>query len=490
MTITFTAPPTLPSLSDPANFNDRALGLFGWLTGTFIPELEGVEGLVPDGGDFNVDAGTFFVDVSTNRVGIGTSSPLRLLHLQDGSVDGDARIRMQNDAQVFDIGLVGSAADSFIIRDNTAATDVVRIDTGSPANSLRVTSSGVGIGTTTPSEKLHVNGNVLAAGNINISKSAPALNIRDTGGTSGFQSVYFVNDSDIFSVQTRNDSGVFIATDYAINRDVNGASAHRFSTQGSERMRISSSGYVGIGTSSPSEQLSATANISATNFYVTGGGDTSTNGISGEFAHGDINSKSLVIRADPNNAGGGTAMRFEVDGSEAARFDSSGNLLVAQSSTTFPGSGNTTTGHAIRDYGEVFHSVSSGTVLNLNRNTSDGPIAAFRREGLFIGRISITTSAVSYNTTSDERLKENIADAGDAGDMIDAIRMRQYDWKADGRHQRWGVVAQEVVDVFPEAITKGDTEDDMWGVDYSKFVPALIKEIQTLRGRVAMLEAA
>lgn len=97
-------------------------------------------------------------------------------------------------------------------------------------------------------------------------------------------------------------------------------------TSGAERLRVTSTGNVGIGTTAPSEKLSVTNNISATNLYVTSNGDTSTNGISGGFKHGGLSSKSLVIEADPNNVGAATYMGFNVDGTERGRFDASGNL--------------------------------------------------------------------------------------------------------------------------------------------------------------------
>ncbi len=50
------------------------------------------------------------------------------------------------------------------------------------------------------------------------------------------------------------------------------------------------------------------------------------------------------------------------------------------------------------------------------------------------------------------------------------------------------MIAQELQSVAPEAVTEGDTETDMMGVDYSKLVPMLVKEIQSLRARVAQLE--
>ena len=106
------------------------------------------------------------------------------------------------------------------------------------------------------------------------------------------------------------------------------------------------------------------------------------------------------------------------------------------------------------------------------------------------GSIKILGAATQYNTTSDERMKENIQDANDAGDKIDAIKIRQFDWISEygGEHQDYGVIAQELLPVAPEAVSKGYTEDDMMSVDYSKLVPTLIKEIQSLRKRVEELE--
>jgi hypothetical protein len=109
-------------------------------------------------GDVAVDTDKLFVDTANNRVGIGTSAPLRTLHLQDVGADASAQIRMQNDARIWDLGLVGGAGDSFIIRDSTGGNDVFRIDAGTPAGSLFLKASGdVGIATTSPTQKLDVN---------------------------------------------------------------------------------------------------------------------------------------------------------------------------------------------------------------------------------------------------------------------------------------------------------------------------------------------
>ena len=186
-------------------------------------------------------------------------------------------------------------------------------------------------------------------------------------------------------------------------------------------------------------------------------------------------------------------LQFKTAGSEAARIDKDGNLLVGTTSST---AGITaTSGGALvyRPNKELTvsreGSGSSSPVAIFNQTGDDGQILDFRKDGTTVGTISVTASATAYNTSSDERLKENIANADDAGSKIDAIQVRKFDWKADGSHQDYGMIAQELNAVAPEAVTEGDTEEDMMSVDYSKLVPMLVKEIQSLRARVAELES-
>jgi hypothetical protein len=122
------------------------------------------------------------------------------------------------------------------------------------------------------------------------------------------------------------------------------------------------------------------------------------------------------------------------------------------------------------------------------RRSNNGHAVQFFHSGSLVGSVAVTSTATAYNTSSDQRLKENIADADDAGSKVDAIQVRKFDWKADGSHQDYGMVAQELNTVAPEAVTEGDTEEDMMSVDYSKLVPMMLKEIQSLRARVAQLE--
>ena len=175
-----------------------------------------------------------------------------------------------------------------------------------------------------------------------------------------------------------------------------------------------------------------------------------------------------------------TDARFRTaTGTERMRIDSAGRLLhQTTSSTSYP----TTSVYAM-------FGVGGDATLKLGGYGGSHTMIQFLYAGNnSVGTIISTATSTSYNTSSDQRLKENIADADDAGSKIDAIQVRKYDWKADGSHQDYGMIAQELQAVAPEAVSGDADSEEMMGVDYSKLVPMLIKEIQSLRNRVAQLE--
>jgi hypothetical protein len=139
--------------------------------------------------------------------------------------------------------------------------------------------------------------------------------------------------------------------------------------------------------------------------------------------------------------------------------------------------------------GGISATTSGFATLFLNRMASNGNIVQFYRQGDFIASISITTGAVTYNTTSDARRKENERDF-DSGALIDSLPMVEFDWKAEyGGGAAYGVLVGEAeAELIPTAFTH-DEEHDVWQADYSKLVPILWREIRELRARVAALEA-
>jgi hypothetical protein len=124
-----------------------------------------------------------------------------------------------------------------------------------------------------------------------------------------------------------------------------------------------------------------------------------------------------------------------------------------------------------------------------NSSSTSGFYAYFEYNGgTNNGSISYSGGTTAYNTTSDARIKKNIVDAPDAGNLIDAIKVRSWDFKVDDAHWRYGMIAQELLPIIPEAVSVPADGGMMMGIDYSKLVPLLIKEVQMLRNRVQILE--
>lgn len=134
----------------------------------------------------------------------------------------------------------------------------------------------------------------------------------------------------------------------------------------------------------------------------------------------------------------------------------------------------------------------------MNRNaTATGRMIDFCRDGGsttgWIQQVSNTT--IAYNTTSDARLKENFdRPITNTGEIFDRLRPCTFDWK-EGSKDNHGFIAQELVKVYPAAVTVGDDTVGgdgrllhPWGYDAAKLVPVLVAETKDLRTRVARLE--
>jgi hypothetical protein len=157
-------------------------------------------------------------------------------------------------------------------------------------------------------------------------------------------------------------------------------------------------------------------------------------------------------------------------------LDASGRLLIGQTSVS-----NSVNGVYFDPAGG-----GSSNIVHASGTASGTGYEYFLYAGSVIGSVTQAgTTGVFYNTTSDQRLKENIQDAESASSLIDSLQVRQFDWKSDNSHQRYGFIAQELAVVAPEAVHQPTDTEEMMAVDYSKLVPMLVKEIQSLRQRLS-----
>jgi hypothetical protein len=183
---------------------------------------------------------------------------------------------------------------------------------------------------------------------------------------------------------------------------------------------------------------------------------------------------------------------FGINNVEVARFDTSGALLVGTTTTGgWNGIGKVVaqTGTAAREALVVYNSAINGSAASFRVDSTTSNLQTMFYGGSVVGTITTNGTTTAYNTSSDARLKTNVSDADPASALIDAIQVRQFDWKSDASHQRYGMVAQELLEVAPEAVHQPVNPEDMMGVDYSKLVPMMIKTIQELTTRLAALEA-
>merc|ERR1711904_250144 len=83
------------------------------------------------------------------------------------------------------------------------------------------------------------------------------------------------------------------------------------------------------------------------------------------------------------------------------------------------------------------------------------------------------TTGVIYGTSSDYRLKEDLKDFKGL-EMVSRIPVYDFKWKADGK-RGYGVIAHELQEILPQAVTSEKDAEKMQEVDYSKIVPLLVK---------------
>jgi hypothetical protein len=205
----------------------------------------------------NIDSNTLVVDDVNNRVGIGTASPTVALHIVTG---GSTQIRLQH--------------DSWNYWDITSAYNITNADlyfSMAGAEKFRINASGnVGIGTTSPTEKLSLSGSTATTFGLSLEPSGwNSAKHRFTVPVSGDTSMWSFNYN----------GSVVDSSLYATSSIQIGQGAILFSTGGtntapSEKMRVTSSGNVGIANSSPITKFTVGAYEGSRLPYINGTANT------------------------------------------------------------------------------------------------------------------------------------------------------------------------------------------------------------------------
>jgi hypothetical protein len=461
--------------------------------------------------DNTVGADRLNIDTSGN-VGIGTDSPQEKTHSagrilsttqygaptqrigtsigENGNTRADIDFRRWTGAAAnHGVGMI-DVSDTGVM---AFYTDTKTSNTPATTERMRIDASGnVGIGSVPDSWS--------ALTSLDISQSASFAG-HDSQNAAYFMNNLYFNGSAWIAKNTGTSSGIVLD-------DISGHIAFYQNASASadtgvalvERMRIDASGNVGIGVvpnawgGTTGLQLSTGCSLNGSSVNAALGANSYYDGVNYKYITSNpstnyysnyANNGSHVWQIAPSGTAAAT-----ITYTNAMTLDASGNLLVGSTDADAGISGTPTNPPRFSFKVGNGEGIRSSTTGSHYWNTlDDSSVHNFRRNGADVGSISVSTGATAYNTSSDQRLKENIADADDAGSKIDAIQVRKFDWKVDGSHQDYGMVAQELQVVAPEAVHQPADSEEMMGVDYSKLVPMMLKEIQSLRARIAALES-
>ena len=410
--------------------------------------------------------------------------------------------------------------------DGTSNLDVVDID-----GAVNMASTLIVSGTTT----------IQKASSGGTANSSAALVIEGTDATkahiqllcdnSDVQSIYFGDAAD-------NDIGR-IAYDHTGN-------TMRFNVNAAERMRIDSSGNVGINLSSPDRKLviKDTGTTKVAQIIHIDDNNSNATGNPLHINYGALQLINSYSGASPN-ANGTKVAKLAMATVTTSGYGATGSITCLATSTGYnsgslafnTGSDNQnleTERMRIGNSGDIFFgctaqpSGSTGGSAFMASNhgrrnlrlalttTADNSLVVFDNPNGIVGAIRCSGTSTSYVTSSDYRLKENVTYDFDATSRLKQLKPSRFNFKSDKDTIIDGFLAHEVSTIVPEAVSGekdamtaevlyvdgdeipdgkkiGDVKEasqiDAQGIDQSKLVPLLTKTLQEALVRIDTLEA-
>jgi hypothetical protein len=457
---------------------------------------------------------------SAGFMGLGTSSPGDVLDTAAGNYRG-ITIKCATTAHLPTLSFFNTA-DSLAAYIQASGNNLVFgsmiTDYGGHSPRMTLTSTGLGIGTVSPGTPLDVSGLIRA--NDSASDGYAGLVIATDSAARGYiGTAYLLNGGSETDIGYRVESG----------------NNHIWMTGATERARIDSSGRLLVGTSSARAtwafSTDGSLQVERSNYaamQVVGNANT-TSGAYLSFLKsrgGAIGGTTIVQNNDElgwisfegmdgANPKAGAAIVAFVDGTpgtndmpgrlvfsttadgassstERMRITNTGTVLVARTTNTSisPGAGLQPSSLAIEVGGD-----STGSWWNRTDSNAAWVAQRFYAQGSQSGFIQVNTSSVTYATTSDYRLKENVVPLIDATNRVNQLQVHRFNFIADPDTTVDGFIAHEVQTIVPEAITgEKDAVDDegnpeYQGIDQSKLVPLLTAALQEAIGEIESLKA-
>ena len=403
---------------------------------------------------------------SKGNVGIGEANPAEKLHI---SGTGTQRIRVTEEGSSNYAQFVQASSNMAIVAANATGDNEIAFLTtsaGASTEKMRIDSSGnVGIGTASPSSFNQVGADALVVGS-----GSGEQGITIYSGTANNGVLAFA-DGTTTTAQYQGYIGYNHSSNFM-----------RFFTSATERMRIDSSGNVGIGTNPSS------------NLHVYNGANAEEQVIIAEVSGAYSNGAGVSLRRSGTEMGRINADYFDgmtfhaTTGSggaatERMRIDSSGNLLVGGTLNTSAATiYSESSSVAVAAYRKVSTTTLAIATFRSDHNAADTVVARVDVDG------DLKNYTGSYGSISDARMKNSITDANSQWDDIKNLRVRKY--KMNGLDDvHLGVVAQELMEDGMSGLVKHDPEEDQYSVKYSILYMKAVKALQEAMTRIETLES-
>jgi len=501
----------------------------------------------------NSNANMLFVDGGNDRVGLGTASPSSSLHVFGNSssrntivsnvtLDGGTGAANPYEGFGFGIDFIGRDYGD-AVRNYAGIYSLMETKSSSSGGGDAGFGSGLsfytntgGASGTNPSEKVRIDKD----GKVGIGTTSPSSYYSDNLVVSA------PSEGGITLASTNTTNGNYLAFADGTSGDAryrglvgynHNVDSLLFYSAAAERMRIDSSGNVGIGTTSPDGELhvesagNADAYVERTSgakIHLQAQSALGNIGTSSNHDLGFMTNASVRMRIDASgNVGIGTSspskklaisdgggigielspqesgvsrifsynrstsnytplniqgdyVKFGTGSSaaEAMRILSTGQVSFGTSSP-LAGSRMFTLASASNPYGfTTQNDATTGTMFVMVFHSNGGSA---------IGSITTTNTATAFNTSSDYRLKENIQPLKNGLDRLNNLKPVQFDWKSDGTSSE-GFIAHEAQEVFPDAVSGEKDGEDMQGMDYGRITPLLVKAIQEQQEQIEQLK--
>ena len=405
---------------------------------------------------------------SSGKVGIGTTSPREKLDIAAGRIILDQNFQFTwangttNRARIY-----GDSGDNFIVENGSSNTE-----------RMRITSAGnVGIGTTAPFSDL----------SINVGANAPS-----SSGNMASEGLTIHNGAGGRAVQIGvNESGAYnyIQSSYVNNSNV--AVNLAFFTGASERMRINTSGNVGIGTTSPTHLLTLESASSpgikikdTTNAVTLLAYSQNSDAHLGTYSNHplilDTNSTERIRITSSGNVGIGTtspAVKFEISESGAANLRLTSGVSDADDVAAVISFSNAAGSGGVQGRIENVATEDNDTVFKFYNDSGTSAKMTLNPNGNM-------TIAGTLTQNSDASLKENVKEIDNALSKVKQLQGVEFN-KIGNNKKEIGVIAQDVEKVLPELVLE---EDGVKSVAYGNITAVLIEAIKEQQEQIEELK--